>query len=75
MNAEKLAETLELYYRQGYADASSDIRNKLIVQVHDILEQEKNNLEKKPMSESEWANISGWVECLEMIQHTLGVKK
>ena len=75
MNAEKLAETLELFYRQGYVDGVSQIGNKLIIQVDDILRQEKDNLKKKPMSESEWANISGWVECLEMIQHTLGVKK
>ena len=49
----------------------SDLRNKLMMQLHDVLEQEKSNLETKPMSETEWANISGWVEALEMIQHTL----
>ena len=58
-------------YKQGYADGVSDIRNKLMIQVHDILEQEKSHLETKTMNETEWANLSGWIECLEMFQNTL----
>ena len=58
-------------YKLGYSDGVSDLRNKLMMQLHDVLEQEKSNLETKPMSETEWANISGWVEALEMIQQTL----
>ena len=65
-------------YKQGYADGVSDIRNKLIVQIHDLLQQEKSyrdgtndedNL--KAMTEIDFANNQGWIECLEMFQHTL----
>ena len=62
-------------YKQGYADGVSDIRNKLMIQVHDILEQERQHLKTKSMNQMEWANISGWVECLEMFQHTLTGKE
>ena len=28
-------------YKQGYADGVSDLRNRLMVQIHDVLQQEK----------------------------------
>ena len=62
-------------YKQGYTDGVNHLRIKLMSEIECVLKQEKNNLKHKPMIETEWANISGWVECLEMIQHTLGVKK
>tara|TARA_Y100000593_G_C4267574_1_gene315623 strand:- start:468 stop:659 length:192 start_codon:yes stop_codon:yes gene_type:complete len=58
-------------YKLGYADGVSDLRNKLMMQVHDVLEQEKSHLESKSMDEMEWANLSGWIECLEMMKDSL----
>ena len=55
-------------YKLGYADGVSDLRNKLMMEVHDILEQEKESYDNGGESDK---NLQGWIECLEMIQHTL----
>ena len=55
-------------YKLGYADGVSDLRNKLMMEVHDILEQEKESYDNGGESDK---NFQGWIECLEMIQNTL----
>ena len=55
-------------YKQGYADGVSDIRNKLIVEIHDILESERQSYKNGGESDK---NIQGWIECLEMLMYTL----
>ena len=55
-------------YKLGYADGVSDLRNKLMMEVHDILEQEKESYDNGGESDK---NLQGWIECLEMIQNTL----
>ena len=55
-------------YKQGYADGVSDIRNKLMMQVHDILECERESYANGGESDK---NLQGWIECLEMFQNTL----
>jgi len=60
-------------YKQGYADGVSDVRNKLMMQVHDILECERESYANGGESDK---NLQGWIECLEMFQNTLtGVNK
>ena len=48
-------------YKEGYADGVSDLRNKLMVQVHDILECEKKSYDNGGESDK---NLQGWIECL-----------
>jgi len=57
-------------YKLGYADGVSDLRNKLMMEVHDILEQEKESYDNGGESDK---NLQGWIECLEMIQNKLRV--
>jgi len=57
-------------YKQGYADGVSDIRNKLIVQIHDVLEEQKSQ-DTSNMDYIDEGRHEGWIECLEMFQHTL----
>ena len=55
-------------YKQGYADGVSEIRNKLTSEVHNILQEE----EKTYIDGGEQDDIiKGWIECLQMISHTL----
>ena len=64
-------------YKQGYADGVSDLRNKLMVQIHDVLQQEK--FHSKSLSKStdlgQISNNQGWIECLKMFQHQLTGKE
>ncbi len=55
-------------YKLGYADGVSDLRNKLMVEIHDILECEKQSYDNGGESDK---NLQGWIECLEMIQNRL----
>ena len=55
-------------YKLGYADGVSDLRNKLMMEVHDILECEKQSYDNGGESDK---NLQGWIECLEMIQNRL----
>ena len=55
-------------YKVGYADGVSDLRNKLMVEIHDILECEKQSYDNGGESDK---NLQGWIECLEMIQNRL----
>ena len=64
-------------YKQGYADGVSDIRNKLMVQVHDVLGEQKQtaldnirNIDTCP-TDIDKGRHEGWIECLEMFQHQL----
>ena len=59
-------------YKEGYADGVSHVRNKLMVQVHDILECERESYANGGETDK---NLQGWIECLEMFQHTLTGKE
>tara|TARA_Y100001963_G_scaffold7439_1_gene9702 strand:+ start:213 stop:413 length:201 start_codon:yes stop_codon:yes gene_type:complete len=58
-------------YKQGYADGVSDLRNKLMIQVHDILECERKSYDNGGESDK---NLQGWIECLEMMLDRLRIK-
>ena len=61
-------------YKQGYTDGVSDLRNRLMVQIHDVLQQEK--FHSKSLTDLEQiSNNQGWIECLEMFQHQLTGKE
>ena len=59
-------------YKQGYADGVSDLRNKLMMQVHDILECERESYTNGGETDR---NLQGWIECLEMFKHKLTGKE
>ena len=64
-------------YKQGYADGVSDLRNKLMIQVHDVLEEQKqttldlkHDIDTAP-TDIDRGRHEGWIECLEMFLQKL----
>ena len=64
-------------YKEGYTDGVSDIRNKLLMQVHKLLIEQKNIQQDDTYctgDDIDEGRHEGWIECLEMIKHTLESK-
>lgn len=55
-------------YMEGYADGVSDIRNKLMMEIQDILECERDSYANGGETDK---NLQGWIECLEMFKYKL----
>ena len=59
---------LDEAYKRGYAEGVYELRGKLMMEVNDILECERESYANGGETDK---NVQGWIECLEMIQHQL----
>jgi hypothetical protein len=59
---------LDEAYKRGYAEGVYELRGKLMMQVNDILECERESYANGGETDK---NVQGWIECLEMFQNQL----
>tara|TARA_R100000808_G_C2090069_1_gene110803 strand:- start:67 stop:291 length:225 start_codon:yes stop_codon:yes gene_type:complete len=59
---------LDEAYKRGYAEGVYELRGKLMMQVNDILECERESYANGGETDK---NLQGWIECLEMFQNQL----